>query len=233
MKPILLAILILATSAKAEVAIGVYDYDQQQYIVEHNTDRKQPIASITKLFTASTILRQGQPLDERLKIQKTSKHIKRGETYTRLELLKLMLIASDNVAADTLAQNYPGGYQQFLQDTNQWIQGFGLLNTTITDASGLLATNQSTVDDITKFLPSLQAHPIIKHSSDPKLQLNKRTITNTNPHTQTHNLLISKTGTTKAAGKCLAMLHQNQAIVTLGHQNSKQRYKSAQQLLSP
>ena len=231
LKHILLTIIILAAPVKAEVAIGVYDYTQQQYIVEHNTQHQQPIASITKLFTASTILRQGQPLEERLKITKTSRHLKRGEYYTRLELLKLMLVASDNVAADTLANNYPNGYQQFLQDTNQWIRGFGLLNTTITDASGLNPTNLSTVDDLTKFLPTLQNHPVIQHSSDPKLHMHNKTILNTNPHTQTHQLQISKTGTTQAAGKCLVMLSNNQAIIMLGYKTQLQRYQTAKSLL--
>jgi D-alanyl-D-alanine endopeptidase (penicillin-binding protein 7) len=226
-----MAVAIIAAPAKAEVAIGVFDYQTHTYIVEHNHQNKQPIASITKLFTAATILRQGQPLDEPLKIKQTSRYLKRGESYTRRELLKLMLIASDNVAADTLAHNYPGGYKQFLLDTNQWIQGFGLLNTTITDASGLLATNQSTVEDLIKVLPNLQTHPLMQHSADPKLQLKNKTITNTNPHTKTHNLTISKTGTTQAAGKCVIMLHQQQAIILLGHQNSTQRYNKAKELL--
>ena len=231
LKRLLLAVAIIAAPAQAEVAIGVFDYQTHTYIVEHNHQNRQPIASITKLFTAATILRQGQPLDEPLKIKQTSRYLKRGELYTRRELLKLMLIASDNVAADTLAHNYPGGYKQFLTDTNQWIQGFGLLNTTITDASGLLSTNQSTVEDLIKVLPNLQTHPLIQHSADPKLQLKNKTITNTNPHTKTHNLLISKTGTTQAAGKCVVMLHQQQAIILLGHKNSTHRYKAAKELL--
>lgn len=231
LKRLLMAVALVAAPAHAEVAIGVFDYQTNTYIVEHNHQNKQPIASITKLFTAATILRQGQPLDELLKIKQTSRYLKRGEQYTRRELLKLMLIASDNVAADTLAHNYPGGYKQFLLDTNQWIQGFGLLNTTITDASGLQSTNQSTVEDLVKVLPNLQTHPIILHSSDPKLQLKRQTIQNTNPHTKTHQLTISKTGTTLAAGKCVVMLHREQAIILLGHQNSTQRYNKAKELL--
>jgi D-alanyl-D-alanine endopeptidase (penicillin-binding protein 7) len=226
-----MAVAIIAAPAQAEVAIGVFDYQTHTYIVEHNHQNRQPIASITKLFTAATILRQGQPLDELLKIKQTSRYLKRGELYTRRELLKLMLIASDNVAADTLAHNYPNGYKQFLADTNQWIQGFGLLNTTITDASGLLSTNQSTVEDLIKVLPNLQTHPLMQHSADPKLQLKRQTIYNTNPHTKTHNLTISKTGTTQAAGKCVVMLHREQAIILLGHKDSQQRYKAAREHL--
>lgn len=225
------ALLLFTQFAHAQVAIGVYNYHLQEWVVEHNHQNKQPIASITKLFTANTILRQGQPLDERLRVQQTSRYLKRGETYTRLELIKLMLIASDNVAADTLAHNYPQGYQQFLQDTNRWIQGFGLLNTHIADASGLDPNNQSTVEDLAKVLPNFAQHTVMQHSADPKLQLNKRTIHNTNPHTQTHQLNISKTGTTQAAGKCLVMLHHNQAIIILGHKTNQQRQQQANTLL--
>jgi|688.fasta_scaffold345157_2 D-alanyl-D-alanine endopeptidase (penicillin-binding protein 7) len=228
----LAVILLLFTQlASAQVAVGVYNYQNHEWVVEHNSQNKQSIASITKLFTANTVLRQGQPLDERLKVKQTSRHLKRGDRYTRLELIKLMLIASDNVAADTLAHNYPGGYQEFLLDTNRWIQGFGLLNTTITDASGLLPTNQSTVEDLIKVLPNLHNQPLIQHSADPKLLIRGRTVNNTNPHTQTHRLQLSKTGTTNAAGKCLVMMYHDQAIVILGHKTSYERKQEATTLL--
>jgi D-alanyl-D-alanine endopeptidase (penicillin-binding protein 7) len=66
--------------------------------------------------------------------------------------MKAMLISSDNLAAETLAHTYPGGFGAFITDTNQWVQGTGLTNTKIVDASGLLAGNVSTIDNLVALL---------------------------------------------------------------------------------
>ena len=134
-------------------AWGLYDYDLIEYQMVYNRSDVRSIASITKLFTATTILRQGLELDERVKVTGKSKgRFSRGAMVPRIDLMKAMLISSDNLAAETLAHTYPGGFGAFITDTNQWVQGTGLTNTKIVDASGLLAGNVSTIDNIVALL---------------------------------------------------------------------------------
>ena len=84
-------------------------------------DNVRSIASITKLFTAVTILRSGVDLNEKVKITgRSSGRFPRGMMATRMDLMKAMLISSDNLAAETLANTYPGGFDVYLEDANRW-----------------------------------------------------------------------------------------------------------------
>lgn len=228
-------------------AWGLYDYDRGDYQMVYNRSEIRSIASITKLFTATTILRSGVELDEKVKVTGKSRgRFNRGALVTRMDLMKAMLISSDNLAAETLANTYPGGFDQFIIDTNQWVRGWGLIDTTIVDASGLLAGNQSTVDNLTVFLYRIKDNPVIrKISSEEQATLKypkgKKNITihlkNTNPVLlQFDNILLSKTGTTHAAGKCVVMLVEKNstihAVIILGQKSGQERNKIAQAFIS-
>lgn len=213
----------------------------------YNRSEVRSIASITKLFTANTILRSGLELDEKVKVQgKSGGRFPRGALVTRMDLMKAMLISSDNLAAETLASTYPGGFDQFITDTNGWVRGWGLIDTTIVDASGLLAGNQSSVDNLTVFLFKIKDNPVIRKISSEgqatlKYPKGKKTVTvhlkNTNPVLfQFDNILMSKTGTTNAAGKCVVMLVEKKqtlhAVIILGQKNGQERNKIAQMFIS-
>ncbi len=213
----------------------------------YNRGEVRSIASITKLFTANTILRSGLDLDEKVKVTgKSSGRFSRGAKVSRMDLMKAMLISSDNLAAETLAHTYEGGFDQFIIDTNQWVRGWGLIDTTIVDASGLLAGNQSTVDNLTVFLYRIKDNPVIRSIASEgqatlKYPKGKKTVTiqlkNTNPVLfQFDNILLSKTGTTSAAGKCVVMLVEKNstvhAVIILGQKNGQERNKIAQAFIS-
>jgi D-alanyl-D-alanine carboxypeptidase len=228
-------------------AWGLYDYDLIEYQMAYNRSDVRSIASITKLFTATTILRQGLDLDERVKVTGKSKgRFPRGAMVPRIDLMKAMLISSDNLAAETLANTYPGGFNAFIADTNQWVQGTGLIDTRIADASGLLAANVSTVDNLSMLLYRLKDYSVIRDISNErtatlKLPQGKKTVKinlrNTNPTLfQFDNIIISKTGFTSPAGRCVAMLVRKEdrlyAVVVLGQPNVKERSRLAQELIS-
>jgi D-alanyl-D-alanine endopeptidase (penicillin-binding protein 7) len=160
--------------------------------------------------------------------------------------MKAMLISSDNLAAETLANTYPGGFDAFIADTNQWVQGTGLISTKIVDASGLLAGNVSTIDNLIALLHRIKDFDVIRNISNErtailKLPKGKKTVKinlrNTNPTLfQFDNIIISKTGFTSAAGRCVAMLVRKEdrlyAVVVLGQPNVKERSRLAQELIS-
>ena len=228
-------------------AWGLYDYDLIEYQIAYNRSEVRSIASITKLFTATTILRQALDLDEKVKVTgKAIGRFSRGSMVSRIDLMKAMLISSDNLAAETLAHTYPGGFDTFIADTNQWVQGTGLTSTRIVDASGLLAGNVSSIDNLVALLFRIKDHDVIQAISNErtttlKLPKGKKTVKinlrNTNPTLfQFDNIIISKTGFTNPAGRCVAMLVKKEdrlyAVIVLGQPNVKERSQLANELIS-
>ena len=228
-------------------AWGLYDYDLTEYQMVYNRSEVRSIASITKLFTATTILRHGLDLDEKVKVTgKSGGRFSRGAMIPRIDLMRAMLISSDNLAAETLAHSYPGGFDTFISDTNQWVRGTGLTSTKIVDASGLLPGNVSTIDNLVAFLFRIKDHDVIQEISNErtttlKLPKGKKTVKinlrNTNPTLfQFDNIVISKTGFTNPAGRCVAMLVKKEdrlyAVIVLGQPNVKERSQLANELIS-
>jgi D-alanyl-D-alanine endopeptidase (penicillin-binding protein 7) len=248
MKRVLIALALYAAGvASASGAYALYNYEREEWQVSHNSQEVRSIASITKLFTAMTILRSGVDLDEKVKVTgKSGGRFPRGAMISRNDLMKAMLISSDNLASETLAHTYPGGFDTYIEDANRWITGWGLINTRVVDASGLLAGNVSTVNDLVKFLARIQENTVIRaitgeRNAIVRVPKGKKTITvnlkNTNS-TMFHfdNILISKTGTTSAAGKCVIMLVEKAgapyAVVVLGQTNSQKRTALATDLIT-
>jgi D-alanyl-D-alanine endopeptidase (penicillin-binding protein 7) len=248
MKFIIALLLLVSQTAYAQKgAYVLYDYDLDRSQVTHNVDDVRSIASITKLFTAIVVLRSGVELDDKVKVQgKSGGRFPKGMMVSRNNLMRAMLISSDNLAAETLAHTYPGGFDKFILDTNEYARGMGLINTRIVDSSGLLAGNVSTAADLITFLWKIRNNEVIRniakerndHISLPK---GKKTITinlqNTNPSLLVFdNILISKTGFTNAAGRCVIMLVEKNktlhGIVILGQKNVKDRSQIANDLIT-
>lgn len=245
-KYLLVLLLCLPNFLFAHGSYVLYDYTLDEYDIVSNADEVRPIASITKLFTATTILRAGLDLDEKVKVQgKSGGRFPRGLYVTRSELLRAMLISSDNLAAESLANSYPGGFNKFIVDTNTYVQGMGLINTKIVDSTGLLPGDVSTANELIKFLSRIKDNEVIRKISNVKndtvvIPKGKKSIKinlhNTNPSIFTFdNILISKTGFTNPAGRCVIMLiEKNNAeygVVILGQKNVQARTKIAKDLI--
>jgi D-alanyl-D-alanine endopeptidase (penicillin-binding protein 7) len=249
MKKFLLTLVLSASTlyaGAAQSSWGLYDYQLGKYQQAANTDDVRSIASITKLFTATTILRSGLDLNERVKVTgRSGGRFPKGTMVRRIDLMKAMLISSDNLAAETLANTYPGGFSVFITETNQWVRGWGLIDTTIVDASGLSPGNQSSVNNLVTLIYKIRQYPEILNisaESNTILKVNKGKkeikihLKNTNPEVFVFdNIVLSKTGTTNAAGRCVVMLVEKanglHGIVVLGKHNSKERSTLAQALL--
>ncbi len=243
----LLCLSSISYAQPSQGAWGLYDYDRVEYQQVYNRREVRSIASITKLFTATTIVRSGLDLDQAVKVQgRSGGRFARGSMVKRIDLMRAMLISSDNLAAETLALTYPGGMDAFLYDTNQWVRGWGLIDTTIVDASGLLAGNQSTVDELIFLMQRIKDIEVINKISREeqavlKVPKGKKTITihlkNTNPIVFHYdNILLSKTGTTNAAGRCVVMLVERagsiHGVVILGQKNGQERTKISEMLIN-
>ena len=247
MKKLLFAILWISTSVYADGAYALYDYDRAEYQVSFNTYEVRPIASLTKLFTAITILRSGADLDEQVKVKgKSTGRFPNGMMVSRHDLMKAMMITSDNRAAETLANTYPGGFDEFIKDANAYIKGRGLINTSIEEPTGLSRNNVSTASELVSFLGAIKDNIALRNYSDEKtadilIPKGKKQIHiklhNTNPSIfKFDNILISKTGFTNPAGRCVVMLvekdNKHYGIVVLGQKNVNERSQLANGLIS-
>ena len=239
-KRILLIFCLLFTTSVYANSYGLYDFRDLRYEHSRNTSDVRSIASITKLFTAYAVVMSQVDLTEKVKVQgKSSGRFARGAYLERSELMRAMLMSSDNLAAETLAHAHPGGYDEFLKDINWHLGLNGFKETKIVDSTGLLAGNVSTVDELKEFLFILRRIDIIRYYSSEKLYAikyqppkSKKTITinlrNTNPQIFNYDsIVLTKTGFTSAAGRCLAMLVEKDgvlyAMITLGNKDVKQR----------
>ena len=232
--------------AQSNGAYGLRSWDEYQWQHSYNVDEVRSIASITKLFTAVTVLNSDVNLTELVKVQghSTSKFAT-GMMVPRLELMRAMLISSDNRAAESLAHAHPGGMSKFIRDVQWEIGNMGLTNTKIIEPTGLSPMNISTVEDLSNFLFYMRNNILIRsiaaeRTHQTQVVKGKKKITvnlrNTNPAVFTYdNILISKTGTTKAAGKCVAMLIERNgslfAVVVLGQKNGHRRNLVVEELL--
>ena len=245
----LLTALIVPFTYSQPIYIGsyaLYSYESKSYLVQQDLKQTKSIASITKLFTAITILESGVDLDEKIKVNgKSNGKVPSQVLMSRKDLLRAMIISSDNKAAESLANNHPGGVDKFIIDVNAYTEHHALYNTHLADSTGLLSTNTSNTSDLIEFLYLIKDNPIIRSIAAERVAVlnlakGKKTIKinlhNTNPDLFVYdNILISKTGFTNAAGRCLLMLieknNEKYAVVILGQPNVKTRSKLVNTLL--
>ena len=246
MRYIIILLLLILGQAQATGAYGLKGWNENLWHHAYNIDEVRSIASITKLFTAYTVIESGADLFALVKVQSgVAGRYPPDAMVSRLELMRAMLISSDNRAAQSLAAAHPGGTSVFIQDVAWHIYGLGLKHTKIVDPHGLSPMNISTVEDLSDFLFFMRNSNIIKILSSERthrsqIHRGKKTVTinlrNTNPAIFTYdNILISKTGTTNAAGKCVAMLIERNgglfAVVVLGQHNGHERTMVVEELL--
>ena len=233
--------------AKAdEGSYALYDYKNSSYIVKYRHQEVRSIASITKLFTAITVLRSEVDLFQRVPVNGRSHgRIPNGTLMTRIDLMRAMLISSDNRAAESLANAHPGGFEKFIRDVNHFNAEHALHDTRIVDASGLLAGNVSTAFDLKEFLDIIKDEPVIKRISSEKNAIlkvprGKKTLTinlrNTNPELFVYdNIITSKTGYTNPAGRCVVMLVERNgdifAVIVLGQKTVIKRSAMVRHLI--
>jgi D-alanyl-D-alanine endopeptidase (penicillin-binding protein 7) len=251
MRFLLLIALVFALPVKAQPITAksflVAD-NQGQVILEKNADRTQPIASITKLMTAIVILNANQDLNEELQLNfKNSKQYhtrlpRTLKTLSRGELLQLAIIKSDNFAAYTLCENYPGGVNRCIAEMNHEALEFGMYSTHFTDPTGLDEGNVSNARDLVKLVLVASRHSEITEASGKPLvsiQVKKRwwDFWNTNSLVRRNNdqIIVSKTGYIHESGGCLVMLLDTnigkRVIILLGSKNTKTRVPEALDLI--
>lgn len=230
MKKLFLALALLSSSAFADkiTATSWIVTDGDGRILEsQNASETRSIASITKLMTAMVVLDAKQDQEEYIK------------PYTRKELLQLMLVKSDNRAAEVLCENYPYGRSACITAMNNKALELGLHSTKYADPSGLNIMNISTAEELVKIVIASSKYPEIVEASNitqGKIKQKKGWITfnNTNPLVATKNFIVSKTGYIRASGGCIVTMIDTEIgrriVVLLNSKNTKTRIPESFQL---
>jgi D-alanyl-D-alanine endopeptidase (penicillin-binding protein 7) len=207
----------------ASVHAAVGDLRTGKVLYTKRDDLAVPIASITKLMTAMVTLDAGQPLDEWIPIvRRKNTHgkngysrLRPGSEATRGELLRLTLMASENLAAYVLASHYPGGVDAFVAAMNTKAEALGMTQTRFDDPSGLSLGNRSCAGDLLKMVGAAYKYEAIRDYSTTFRHMAKFRLPdyelgygNTNPLTASSrwDVALSKTGYLNEAGRCLVMV---------------------------
>ncbi len=212
--------------SKLHLASGsalLIDLNTNQELYASHADRVRPIASVTKLMTAMVVLDAKLPMDEMLtmtiannpEMKGVYSRVRLGSELSRRETLLITLMSSENRAATTLANHYPGGYGAFIKAMNAKARSLGMSRTRYVEPTGLSTLNVSTAQDLVKLLKASRAYPQLSDLSTTR----EKTVAFRKPNytlgfRNTDHLVnkpnwdikLTKTGFTNEAGHCLVLL---------------------------
>lgn len=217
-------------------AYAVIDAETGRLLAGVNENVKLPIASLTKIWTALTVLETGN-VDERVIVSSeaastegSSIYLKQGSEVKIETLLYGLMLRSGNDAAIALAEHRGGSIEGFVQLMNAQAQLYGLENTVFTNPSGLhtdehLSTAYETALMLRYAMQNEQFRTIAS-----SVTYDFRTEEGLNRWKNKHRLLriddraiAGKTGYTKVAGRTLATYFEQDdkkiIVVTLNDGN--------------
>lgn len=197
----------------------VFDMTSNTTLFAKDATVRRPMASLTKIMTAIVALEHPKDDDTyavrpQSLVGEDSMGLTSGESLSLSDLLYGLILNSGNDAAETLADNFPGGRNSFIYAMNQKVASLGLSDTHFTNPTGLQGdgAQYTTVKDLlvmTRY--ALEHFPLFRDVV--------ATFDYTIPATNTHkafymenetNLISSypgvkgvKTGYTPEAGLCL------------------------------
>jgi serine-type D-Ala-D-Ala endopeptidase (penicillin-binding protein 7) len=241
MKKLIALLAFIAFTAHAEVNSVVFNVTSDSVVSGSLKNTEMSIASISKLMTVYTVLDQQQDLSEVLYVESklhnhTKLHI--GMSLTRKELIDLALVSSDNLAALTLAENFPGGKSYFVAKMNSNAIKLDMMNSRFVEPTGLSPMNISTLEDISKLTREVSQFDQIKTAASStnttvtiqtKSKSKNITSNSTSKYFGKEGIVAIKTGFTKAAGYCITILvrsnEQLYNIVVLGAKSPAERQR--------
>ncbi len=188
-----------------------------QVLFEKNADETRQAASTQKLLTALIVAEHGF-LDQPVRVEATDTlaepvklNIKPGETYTRIELLRALLVKSPNDVARCLARDQAGSVDAFAVMMNEKARQLGAVHSHFVNPNGLPIPGQySSARDLSMIAKAAYSNAVIRSIvCMPKLMFRYangrvRELENTNKVlTRSPYCNGMKTGYTEAAGHCL------------------------------
>lgn len=199
-------------------AVLAYNPNSSHILFQQNAYKKLPIASLTKLMTAIVIIDSFNisdiitaPEDIPVFVNANNLNIKKGDSISVEDGIKLLLISSYNDVAVLFEKSYNGN---FIDQMNKTAQKLGMSNTNFSTPNGYYdSDNYSTAKDLkiltTYFLQNDYLKNIVS-SKSAKVKINRAgrysqelTITTTNKLLEQDSSVKGiKTGYTNKAGEC-------------------------------
>jgi D-alanyl-D-alanine endopeptidase (penicillin-binding protein 7) len=194
----------------------VYDATRARVLYAKRSTGITPIASISKLMTTLVVAEAHQPLNQRLQVTRADwtpySHLPIGIWLTRAQLFHLALMSSENRAARTLCNDYPGGLHACVRAMNAKARALGMMHTHFVEPTGLSPSNVSTPADLAKLVMAAAHNPIIRrYSTSPGYTVHdgrwRLPYYPTDPLVRNRwwHIVVQKTGFTNPAGQCLVL----------------------------
>ena len=240
LKKIFPFLLVMPTFVMAQSYV-VYDFTHNKVLESGTPNTVRPIASVTKLMTANVFLEHNKNPRCMASITNEDYDYIKG-THTKLpkytpiacrELLKAMLVHSDNYAAHALSRSAGMTRQQFIKKMNEKAKHLGMRSTRFSDSSGLSNSNVSSAMDLVKLAKYSLAKPEIKalsNLSTAYIQAGKRNIfvknTNKLVRDEMFSAAINKTGYIRESGYNLVFVnnipcnHATIGVISLNNSSS-------------
>ncbi|MFM2381773.1 MAG: hypothetical protein RLZZ76_540 [Candidatus Parcubacteria bacterium] len=195
------------TSAVTADAFSVFVMETGEELVSQNETMVLPIASVTKLVTASALLHE-EGIDTQLPVtvsdtaaEGRAGKLQARDLYSSRELLSPLLLESSNDAGSALLRRH----SSLLEKMNALPESLGLSHTRFVDTTGLSEQNVSTAAELGVLLRTLYTRD--RHVFD--LSTQKESIGahtgwgNNNPVSAHKGFQGGKHGFTEAAGRTL------------------------------
>jgi D-alanyl-D-alanine endopeptidase (penicillin-binding protein 7) len=199
-------------------AAVVLDAETGAEVFGKDADEIRPIASTTKIFVAMAVRARNIDLDAWTEITKADARLARGGSRTRLDvgekfrnrdLLRAMLMASDNRAPNALGRAVGLDTGELVREMNKVARRLHLKRTKFTDPSGLRG-NVSTAREMAIALRAALEDPVLRDIMSDDYEVvyskNRKRIgygnTNQPLIARRFDVVGGKTGYTKVAGYC-------------------------------
>jgi D-alanyl-D-alanine carboxypeptidase len=216
-----------------------------EILYQKNINEKLQIASLTKLISATVALKEFE-LEDTVEVKQDwydmddmswSIGFDKGDTVTVETLLNAMLISSYNDAAYVLADNIEGGWEEFVEKMNNYVNELGLTSTHFSNPSGLDndGGNFSTVAELYKISTIIYKNDFIintinKGYEDLTWNIGEERIYTTNSLLNQYGIIGGKTGYTEEAEGCfLGITKDGYVTIVLG---SIDRFGDTEKLLN-
>lgn len=196
----------------------VKDLTSNLVLYSKDPNKKVPIASTTKIMTALVAVEYFKPNDS-LEVKGSGNFgsimgLKVGEKFSFRSLLYGMLLNSGNDAAFTIAENYPGGTDEFVNQMNKKADDMGLINTHFDNPAGFDSSyHYSSASDLARISEIAHSNPqiarVVATKETTVASLDKgivHALKNLNQLLSIPGVVGIKTGTTPAAKENLVGL---------------------------